>query len=210
MEFIGSHLSFRWGALFQLMFDQDSNNVSPVLRRVLLQEGTEFSGTINTEIDTDSSYDEEVRTINKELLGVCLESSTYFNETECRRVDRRIRTFSCTDISPGERFTCEEQAEFGKCGRTWIWSNAYCLRSCDRCGASCFDIPPPGSAYCDASQCDSPLYTSTVQDIVNLKVGSVSLDMIAMLEESLQNNASNAAGPFCLATCRRCSVTSIS
>jgi hypothetical protein len=181
-----------------------------LLRRVLLQEETGFSGTFYTEIDTDSSYDEEVKSINKELLGVCLESSPYFNETECRRVDRRIRTFSCTDISPGEKYTCEQQAEFGKCLRSWVWSNAFCLRSCDRCGAACFDIPPPGSTYCDASQCDSPLYTNSVQDIVNLKVGSVSLDTIAMLEESLQNNVSNAAGPFCLATCRRCSVTNIS
>jgi len=38
----------------------------------------------------------------------------------------------CTDIPPSSRYTCAQQAKWGKCNRSWM-QPPYCLKSCNRC-----------------------------------------------------------------------------
>jgi mannan endo-1,4-beta-mannosidase len=42
-------------------------------------------------------------------------------------------TASCTDVAPGDAYSCSEQVGWGKCGEPWM--DAYCDRSCGRCSA---------------------------------------------------------------------------
>lgn len=129
-------------------------------------------------VPSSESANEEAKTffIDK---GVCLKSTNMFNETLCRQLDRRVRTFTCTDISPIDAIECSLPYIIDRCDSIWMWKEAFCLKSCDRCGdEGCIDIPPPGVSSCDSSHCDSPEY---------LKDGS----------------------PYCLATCRRCSFTHV-
>eukprot|EP01024_Parvocaulis_polyphysoides_P005363 TRINITY_DN1133_c1_g1_i6.p1 TRINITY_DN1133_c1_g1~~TRINITY_DN1133_c1_g1_i6.p1 ORF type:complete len:1190 (-),score=221.72 TRINITY_DN1133_c1_g1_i6:342-3911(-) len=41
---------------------------------------------------------------------------------------------SCTDISPDDRYTCEDQSKFGKCDAAWMIAGEFCKRTCGRCG----------------------------------------------------------------------------
>eukprot|EP01023_Acetabularia_acetabulum_P019520 TRINITY_DN1995_c0_g1_i6.p1 TRINITY_DN1995_c0_g1~~TRINITY_DN1995_c0_g1_i6.p1 ORF type:complete len:1103 (-),score=236.57 TRINITY_DN1995_c0_g1_i6:767-4075(-) len=40
---------------------------------------------------------------------------------------------SCTDTPPDAKFTCADQAKFGKCESAWMISGGFCARSCGRC-----------------------------------------------------------------------------
>ena len=146
-----------------------------------------------------------------EIQQACISSSSFYNETLCRRQDRRFRTFSCrydefplilcmiepvsqdelyhqcSDIPPGPVFSCAKQVSLDKCFRPWLYTEAFCLRSCGRCGSGCIDILPPGSTRCDASLCETDEY-----------IGTGFLGNTSNIEQTL---------PYCLKTCRRCSVT---
>ena len=92
-----------------------------------------------------------------------------------------------SDIPPGTIFSCETQASLDKCFRTWMYKEAFCLRSCGRCGDGCNDITPPGSTECDASLCETDEYIGT----------------------GVRSNMSDGEPRlrYCRKTCRRCSVT---
>ncbi len=36
----------------------------------------------------------------------------------------------CTDIPPGEQYTCEQQRQFGKCTTLWMLQGGYCAQTC--------------------------------------------------------------------------------
>lgn len=95
---------------------------------------------------------------------------------------------SCSNVPPGPIFSCEEQVDLEKCFRSWMYTEAFCLRSCGRCGDGCIDIPPPGSS-CDASRCESEEYIGTG------------------LQDNYTDPTSQPTMPYCLKTCRRCSIT---
>lgn len=53
----------------------------------------------------------------------------------CRTLAPSQRALQCTDVPPDDRYTCEEQAGWGKCNATFIFPQSYCLKSCNRCGS---------------------------------------------------------------------------
>ncbi|KAL4857990.1 Plant intracellular Ras-group-related LRR protein 5 [Chlorella vulgaris] len=65
----------------------------------------------------------------------------------------------CSDIAPDTQYTCQQQAGFGKCDQSFIFRDAFCLRSCNRCGDGCVDVLPPGYT-CDAASCDKDYVTA--------------------------------------------------
>ena len=68
-----------------------------------------------------------------------------------------------------------------------MWREGWCLASCDRCGAKCVDLVPPGATSCDPALCESALYVGEPER----REGKVV--------------ASSHPGPWCMLTCRRCS-----
>eukprot|EP01025_Chloroclados_australasicus_P061202 TRINITY_DN8005_c0_g2_i1.p1 TRINITY_DN8005_c0_g2~~TRINITY_DN8005_c0_g2_i1.p1 ORF type:complete len:972 (-),score=110.80 TRINITY_DN8005_c0_g2_i1:1194-4109(-) len=60
---------------------------------------------------------------------------------------------SCTNVPPGQEYTCEQQREWGKCTRTWMTTQDYCAQTCERCQCfgsdECYDIPPNKFHTCD-------------------------------------------------------------
>ena len=57
----------------------------------------------------------------------------------------------CTDVPPDDRYSCAQQAGWGKCDESWM--KGLCNRSCDRCqtgdGTECIDVPPDDRYSCD-------------------------------------------------------------
>eukprot|EP01025_Chloroclados_australasicus_P000916 TRINITY_DN1030_c0_g1_i3.p1 TRINITY_DN1030_c0_g1~~TRINITY_DN1030_c0_g1_i3.p1 ORF type:complete len:692 (+),score=68.05 TRINITY_DN1030_c0_g1_i3:194-2269(+) len=39
----------------------------------------------------------------------------------------------CTNIAPDDRFTCQQQRDFGKCNESWMLAGDFCKRTCGRC-----------------------------------------------------------------------------
>ncbi len=56
----------------------------------------------------------------------------------------------CTDVPPDDRFSCAQQAAWGKCDESWM--HGFCNRSCDRCqsgeGTECLDVAPDDRYTC--------------------------------------------------------------
>lgn len=73
----------------------------------------------------------------------------------CVTLATQKRTDSCVDVAPDSNYTCAEQKQFGKCNETFIFRDAYCLRSCDRCGESCYDALPWDGFECTWDNCNS-------------------------------------------------------
>merc|ERR1719221_1615945 len=49
---------------------------------------------------------------------------------------------SCSDVAPDNVYTCQEQAEFGKCGKSWM--QGWCCETCFGCsGNGCGSPTPP-------------------------------------------------------------------
>jgi hypothetical protein len=112
----------------------------------------------------------------------CLEGPG-FDSDRCRELDRRYRVIYCSDIPPGPRYNCSQQAAlFDKCTSSWLVRESFCLDSCDRCGAKCVDEVPPGYDECSPDLCETDVY-----------IGGAG------------NGTASAGGPWCLKTCRRCS-----
>ena len=44
-------------------------------------------------------------------------------------------TCSCSDVAPDAKYTCAQQASWGKCGEAWM--KGFCCRSCFACQAGC-------------------------------------------------------------------------
>lgn len=65
------------------------------------------------------------------------------------------RSEACTDFPPDSNYTCAQQRGFGQCNKTFIFRDAYCLRSCERCGKSCYDTPPQADFKCTWDSCNS-------------------------------------------------------
>lgn len=65
------------------------------------------------------------------------------------------RAEACTDLPPDDKYTCPQQAAFDKCSDAFIYRDAYCLRSCDRCGESCYDSLPWNGFECTWNACNS-------------------------------------------------------
>ncbi len=65
---------------------------------------------------------------------------------------------NCADNPPDDRYTCEEQATWSKCGEPWM--KGYCNLSCGRCGHACSDLAPDRQSTCqqqlDWGKCDEP------------------------------------------------------
>eukprot|EP00889_Picochlorum_renovo_P000273 jgi/Picre1/27303/NNA_000272.t1 len=111
--------------------------------------------------------------------GVCLTSSNMFNETLCRQLDRRVRTFTCTDIGPIEGVDCSIPYIVDRCDSIWMWKEAFCLKSCGRCGKEgCTDIPPPGTLYfltravLDQHGTNNGITITSPKDIIQYGVGT--------------------------------------
>lgn len=49
----------------------------------------------------------------------------------------------CTDVPPDDRFTCQQQADFGKCQQSWMVEGNFCETTCGRngCGAPAGEAP---------------------------------------------------------------------
>eukprot|EP00887_Chlorella_sp_A99_P002661 scaffold6.g2661.t1 len=78
---------------------------------------------------------------------------------ECSTLASSVKSSSCSDIAPDTKFTCAEQAKFGKCDTDFIFLGAFCLSSCGRCGGGCTDVVPSGGS-CVFEQCNSTTITS--------------------------------------------------
>eukprot|EP01024_Parvocaulis_polyphysoides_P014534 TRINITY_DN1604_c0_g1_i12.p1 TRINITY_DN1604_c0_g1~~TRINITY_DN1604_c0_g1_i12.p1 ORF type:complete len:169 (+),score=4.08 TRINITY_DN1604_c0_g1_i12:84-590(+) len=48
----------------------------------------------------------------------------------------------CVDIAPDNRYTCEQQASWGKCQVEWMINGNYCQKTCGRCSEACTDRQP--------------------------------------------------------------------
>eukprot|EP01026_Neomeris_dumetosa_P021956 TRINITY_DN19084_c0_g2_i4.p2 TRINITY_DN19084_c0_g2~~TRINITY_DN19084_c0_g2_i4.p2 ORF type:complete len:226 (-),score=9.28 TRINITY_DN19084_c0_g2_i4:75-752(-) len=90
----------------------------------------------------------------------------------------------CSDISPNELYTCEEQQKWGKCNEEWIIQGQFCQRTCGRC----------------ATSSQSSAYHSGCQDV---QVDGMSCQEYKDMGKcSEQNN--NQKQSFCDITCGRC------
>ena len=109
-------------------------------------------------------------------LAVCY-AGDRLDPVACRQKSAAARIIKCSDIAPGAKYTCSQQKGWGKCEAKFMYQDAYCLKTCNRCGDECVDVMPPqmqGNGVCDPTQCNSKEYLS---------------------------------GPYCLKSCRRCSAT---
>lgn len=148
--------------------------------------------TLGEQIDSAPSSD----AIN--ALDACLAGPS-FNATLCRDLGRQFRAISCSDVAPGSNHSCFEQANtFQKCNAAWMYREAFCLRSCKRCGPEdCVDVVPPGFTECDPALCESALYVGgTVEEV---ELGAIEGLPPGDVAEAV------AGGPWCMKTCRRCS-----
>eukprot|EP01026_Neomeris_dumetosa_P051443 TRINITY_DN4529_c0_g2_i6.p2 TRINITY_DN4529_c0_g2~~TRINITY_DN4529_c0_g2_i6.p2 ORF type:complete len:133 (+),score=8.47 TRINITY_DN4529_c0_g2_i6:586-984(+) len=59
----------------------------------------------------------------------------------------------CTDMAPGQEYTCQQQKDWGKCQRAWMINSNYCATTCNRCkchgSQKCTDIPPDQYHDCE-------------------------------------------------------------
>ncbi len=86
---------------------------------------------------------------------------------------------SCTDIAPGDTFSCGEQVGWDKCDEAFM--DGYCNRSCGRCagigdGASCTDVAPSDAYSCEQQagwgKCDEPF----MEGFCQASCGTCSID----------------------------------
>ena len=49
-------------------------------------------------------------------------------------------------MPPDDRFTCQQQAEFGKCQQSWMVEGNFCETTCGRNGCAAPAGTPPGEA----------------------------------------------------------------
>jgi hypothetical protein len=52
---------------------------------------------------------------------------------------------ACSDTPPDSRYTCQQQADWGKCGEPFL--QGFCNKTCGRCSASTCGDTPPDSRY---------------------------------------------------------------
>ena len=158
------NILFRWWSGTSLGHDKDRNGDRGinrfVNRRMLLQ----------------GNGDGRVMDIGISDLAVCY-AGDRLDPVACRQKSAAARIIKCSDIAPGAKYTCIQQKGWGKCDAQFMYQDAYCLKTCNRCGDECVDVMPPqmqGNGACDPTQCNSKEYLS---------------------------------GPYCLKSCRRCSAT---
>lgn len=51
----------------------------------------------------------------------------------------------CTDVPPDDRYTCQQQKDFGKCDQSWMVEGNFCETTCGRNG--CGTPAPPGEGW---------------------------------------------------------------
>eukprot|EP01023_Acetabularia_acetabulum_P050995 TRINITY_DN557_c3_g1_i1.p1 TRINITY_DN557_c3_g1~~TRINITY_DN557_c3_g1_i1.p1 ORF type:complete len:547 (+),score=111.69 TRINITY_DN557_c3_g1_i1:142-1641(+) len=123
----------------------------------------------------------------------------------------------CTDIPPGDIWTCEEQAGWGKCDRQWMSRGNYCAKTCGRCNCD------EGSLSTSASiniQALSVAPSDTVIITESAKPQSCACDDLPPNQAStceqqkrwgkcernwMKAPRSSAPNGFCATTCGRCS-----
>jgi mannan endo-1,4-beta-mannosidase len=93
------------------------------------------------------------------LLGACASEGSYENPEREQSADEA----ACTDIAPGNQFTCGEQVGWDKCDEPFM--AGFCNRSCGRCagignGETCVDVAPGDAFSCEEQaswgKCDEP------------------------------------------------------
>eukprot|EP01025_Chloroclados_australasicus_P044761 TRINITY_DN48787_c0_g1_i1.p1 TRINITY_DN48787_c0_g1~~TRINITY_DN48787_c0_g1_i1.p1 ORF type:complete len:284 (-),score=19.93 TRINITY_DN48787_c0_g1_i1:6-857(-) len=90
----------------------------------------------------------------------------------------------CSDITPDDKYSCQQQSEWGKCDEEWIVQGQFCQKSCGRCGnfstqndqieAGCWD-QVPSYISCqqlrDEGRCDFEDRTQDGQTYCDLTCG---------------------------------------
>eukprot|EP01025_Chloroclados_australasicus_P046175 TRINITY_DN5093_c0_g1_i2.p1 TRINITY_DN5093_c0_g1~~TRINITY_DN5093_c0_g1_i2.p1 ORF type:complete len:685 (+),score=37.55 TRINITY_DN5093_c0_g1_i2:150-2204(+) len=126
----------------------------------------------------------------------------------------------CTDIAPGDSYTCLQQSEFGKCFESWMLAGDFCKKTCGRCADSkvteCDDIPPSNRFTCeqqrDFGKCGARWMISGnyCKRTCNRCIGcnNIAPDNIFTCEQQRDFGKCNASwmleGKFCTSTCGRC------
>lgn len=72
-------------------------------------------------------------------VDMCVEGAMY-DAARCRTFAPSVRSSGCTNAPPDDRYTCEQQASWGKCDYEFIFKDSWCLQSCGRCGGKFFSL----------------------------------------------------------------------
>ena len=97
-----------------------------------------FDGNYNGVLDWSllgGDGEDDMATADKGMRTLASEPSVVSSAALSNEVNPPPDTCTCSDVPPDNRYTCAQQASFGKCHEQWM--RGYCCKSCFACAKSC-------------------------------------------------------------------------